>query len=61
MKIHCLLLCLLRVGRKKLFLIQKDHLDLKDSRSLVKKKSETINMFLSQKTPVWSFAPSAVF
>ena len=39
MEIHCLILCLFGVGHKKLFLIQKDHLDLKDSRSMVKKKN----------------------
>lgn len=51
MKIHGIFLCLFGVGHKKLFLIQKDHLDLKDSESLVKKKNQKLNMFLSQKTP----------
>lgn len=50
MKIHGIFLCLFGVGHKKLFLIQKDHLDLKDSASLV--KNQKLNMFLSQKTPV---------
>lgn len=50
MKIHGISLCLFGVGHKKLFLIHKDNLDLKDSASLV--KHQKLNMFVSQKTPV---------
>lgn len=52
MKIHGIFLCFFEVGHKKLFLIHRDHLDLKDFGTLV--KNPKLNV-LSQKTPVKLF------
>lgn len=43
MKIHGIFLCFFEVGHKKLFLIHRDHLDLKDSGTLVKNQKLNVS------------------
>lgn len=45
-KIHGIFLCFFEVGHKKLFLIHRDHLDLKDFGTLV--KNPKLNVFESE-------------